>query len=154
MHKTVGDMLRTYLREAPPTNIASAYDAIDSVLAAAQRALRTCVHRTFGVSPGTLVFHRDMLLPIPVAADYEMIRARRQAVIDDNARRANSRRFFKDYNVGDEVLLHQYKPAKMQERATGPFPVTQVHVNGTVTIQRSQNVFERVNVRRIRPYNR
>ena len=42
----------------------------------------------------------------------------------------------------------------MQERAIGPFRVTQVHVNGTVTIQRLENVFDRINVRRIRPYYR
>ena len=154
MHKTCGDMIRTYLREAPPQTIETALDMVDSVLASAQRALRACVHRTFGVSPGALVFQRDMLLPIPVAADYNLIRARRQATIDDNARRQNLRRYFKDYNVGDEVLLHQYKPNKMQERAIGPFRVTQVHVNGTVTIQRSENVFDRINVRRIRPYYR
>ena len=112
------------------------------------------VHRTFGVSPGALVFQRDMLLPIPVALDYEMVRERRRAVIDDNACRTNNRRYFKDYNIGDEVLLQTFKPNKMQERARGPSRVTQVHVNGTVTIQRSANVFDRVNIRRTRPYNR
>ncbi len=42
------------------------------------------MHRTLGVSPGALVFQLDMLLPIPVLADYNLIRQRRQTVIDDN----------------------------------------------------------------------
>ena len=46
------------------------------------------VHHTLGVSPaGALVFQQeDMLLPISVLADYNMIRQLRQTVIDDNNR--------------------------------------------------------------------
>ena len=75
------------------------------------------------------------------------------AVIDDNNRRANLRRRFKDYTNGDQVLLFTIDRATLQERAIGPFPVVDVHVNGTITIQREQNVVERVNIRRVRPYN-
>ena len=94
-----------------------------------------------------------MLLPIPVLADYNLIRERRQAVIDDNNRRANLRRHFKDYSVGDEVLLLTRPKAKLAPTAIGPFRILQVHVNGTVTIRRGPNVEERVNIRRIKPYN-
>ena len=152
MHKTCGDMIRNYLRENPPNNVATALDMVDAVLASAQRALRTCVHRTLGVSPGTLVFNRDMLLPIPVVADLHLIRQRRQAVIDDNVQRLNTKRIFRDYEIGDRVLIFAPNPRKMQSRATGPFTITQVHVNGTVTIQRAPNVFERINIRKIRPF--
>ena len=153
MHKTCGDMLRTFVRENPPRDVATAIDLVDQVLASAQRALRVATHTTMRISPGTLVFHRDMLLPIPVQADYNLLRARRQAVIDDNNRRANLRRRFKDYTNGDQVLLFTIDRATLQERAIGPFPVVDVHVNGTITIQREQNVVERVNIRRVRPYN-
>ena len=93
-----------------------------------------------------------MLLPIPLIRDFELIRERRQAVIDDNNRRANLRRRFKDYEVGDQVLIHTYNPTTLQERAVGPFTIEQVHVNGTVTIHQGNDVFERINIRRLRPY--
>ena len=154
MHKMCGDMLRTLLREHPPQNVENAYELIDAVLAAAQRSLRCCIHRTFGITPGAMVFGRDMLLPIPVLTDYNLIRERKQTLIDENNRRTNLRRHFKDYQINDEVLLLVYGPTKLQNRAEGPFRITQVHVNGTVTIQRAPGVVDRVNIRRLRPYTR
>ena len=109
--------------------------------------------RGLGVSPGTLAFGRDMLLPIPVLANYNLLRERRQAIIDDNVRRVNLRRIFRDYQPGDRVLLKVFDPSKLQERAEGPFVIHQVHVNGTVTINRANNVLERINIRRLRPYH-
>ena len=116
--------------------------------------MRAATHRTYRVSPGTIVFQRDMLLPIPVVTNFHQLRQRRQVQIDQNALRDNTRRHFHDYSPGDEVLLITYKPNKLQQRAIGPFTIAQVHVNGTVTIERQDNVYERVNIRRVRPYFR
>lgn len=154
LHGTIGDMLRTSLNDEPPNDVPAALDLIDSVLAAAQFAARAAIHTTLGVSPGALVFQRDMVLPIPLIANYENFRARRQARIDNNARAENLRRRFKDYDIGDEVLILSYKPHKLEPRATGPFVIAQVHVNGTVTIQRNDHVYQRINIRRVRPYLR
>jgi len=95
-----------------------------------------------------------MLLPIPILSDWANLRARRQAIIDENNRRENLRRRFRDYHIGDEVLVLTYRPDKLESRAIGPFIVEEVHVNGTVTIRRNNNVLERINVRRLRPYYR
>ena len=73
MHKTVQDMLQSSLR-SPPDNVATAVELVDSCLAAASRALRSVVHQTLQISPGALVFSRDMLLPIPILANYNLIR--------------------------------------------------------------------------------
>ena len=151
-HKTIGDMLRTLIAEHPPTTIIQALELLDNCIASVIRALRTAVHRTLRVSPGAMVFQRDMLLPIPVLANYNLVRERRQAVIDDNNRRANLRRHFRDFQVGDQVLLIKRGGSKLAAKATGPYPILQIHVNGTITIQRSANVQERVNIRRVKPY--
>ena len=144
--------MRTLIAEHPPTTVIEALELLDNCIASVIRALRTAVHRTLRVSPGALVFQRDMLLPIPVLANYDLVRERRQVVVDDNNRRANLRRHFKDYNVGDRVLLIKKSGPKLSPKALGPYAVVQVHVNGTITIQRSQNVLERVNIRRVKPY--
>ena len=95
-----------------------------------------------------------MQLNIPILADYEMIRQKRQARIDYNAKRENARRRFRDYTVGDEVMILVDRPGKLDERAHGPYTVQQTHTNGTVTILRNAGVYERINVRRIKPYRR
>jgi hypothetical protein len=136
--------MRAMLHTFQPQNPVEAATIIDSCYATAQYAVRSAVHHTLNVSPGAMVFHRDMVLPIPLIADFEIIRQCRQAVVDNNRRRQNLRRLFHDYNVGDEVLIiNQNKNKPMLAPASiGPFAIQQAHVNGTVTIIRAPNVFE------------
>ena len=93
-----------------------------------------------------------MLLNIPFIADMQLLRDKRQLLIDEKLMRANRSRISYDYQPGDEVLVLAYKPDKLDPRATGPFCIEQVHVNGTVTIQRNTHVTERINICRVRPY--
>jgi hypothetical protein len=54
-------------------------------------ALRATIHRTLRVSTGALVFHRDMLLDIPLLADLQQLKQRRQVLIDEHLRRCQRR---------------------------------------------------------------
>ena len=92
-----------------------------------------------------------MLLPIPVLADLNLLRERRQVIIDDNNRRANLRRRFHDFNIGDQVLLLSQSKSKLAPKAIVPFSILQVHVNGTITIEQAPGVHEQVNIRRVKP---
>ncbi len=56
--------------------------------------------------------------------------------------------------VGNEVLLLTYHPSTLQERTSGFFTIEQVHTNGTSTVRRAPNVFERIHIRGLRPYVR
>ena len=138
----------------PPANIAEASLIMDTALQTAAYAARAAIHGSLKISPGALVFQRDMILDIPLIADLELIRQQRQALIDEQLIRANRRRISHDYQPNDEVLILSYKPDKLEPRAIGPFRIVTVHTNGTVTIQRNQAVTERINIRRIRPYRR
>jgi hypothetical protein len=136
MHSTVGDMLRKLCRQDVRPSTECRYCNRTSPFCTsipAQYGLRTAVNRTLGVTPDALVFQRDMLLPIPVLADYNLIRQRCQMVIDDNNRRGreNLRRCYRDYQVGDKVLLFVpvQNPATLQEQSTGLFVVEQVHTS-------------------------
>jgi hypothetical protein len=73
LHQTIGNSLRTRLREHPPTNLETAQQYIDDCLAAATYALRASVHKILQCSPGTLAFHRDMLLDVPVLINLKTI---------------------------------------------------------------------------------
>ena len=106
-------------------------------------------------SPGALVFKRDMVMNIPVIANIATIQNRQQVLVDRNAIAANNRRLSHDYEVGEEILLLVKDiKRKISDQAIGPFRITRVHANGTVTIQRSPTVVERINIRQIKPYRR
>jgi hypothetical protein len=144
--------MRTMLHSIEPNNPAEAVNIIDN------RSIRSpcCSSLFLKVSPGTMVFFCDMILPIPLIADFELIRQNRQAKVDENARRQNLRHLFHDYNIGEEVLIvsHDHNCPKLAPISKGPYVIQHVHVNGTVTIMRANNIFERFNIRRIRPFHR
>ena len=152
MHQTVGNILRTLVHTNPPENIEDAEALVDEALAAAQHALRATVSTTLGGSPGSLVFGRDMFLDVPLIADWHLIATRREQLVNEALRRENAKRRRFDYVQGQQVLKKIYKPTKLGTRASGPYPINQVHVNGTVTIELRPGIFERINIRRIIPY--
>jgi hypothetical protein len=152
MHQVVGNILRTLLHTNPPQDMNTAEALVDYALATASHALRLTVHWTLGTLPGALVFHRDMFLDIPYVADLLLLRDKRQALIDYNLHRENNRRWNYDYRIGDQVLELLPEPNKLGHRTRGPFPILQVHTNGTVTIQRAPGLQDRLNIRRLRPF--
>jgi hypothetical protein len=106
------------------------------------------------VLPGGLVYHRDMFLDIPLLTDFRLIQEKRQVTIDDNLRCANLRRRHHDYHSGDECLIIQHSPNKLEARKYGPFTIETVHINGTVTIRRDPDTTKRMSIRHVVPYRR
>ena len=100
LHQSMGNALRVLNYSAPPSTAIGAEERVNSALQTAAYAARTAMHTTMKESPGTLAFHRDMLLNIPLLVDFELIRQRRQALIDKNLLRANAKRV-----VGNWKLL-------------------------------------------------
>jgi transposase InsO family protein len=85
MHQVVGNILRTLLHSNPPANLnEDARTMVEYCLATASYLLRCAANRALGVSPGALVFHRDMLIDVPYVANLLLLREKKQAVIDDN----------------------------------------------------------------------
>jgi hypothetical protein len=95
-----------------------------------------------------------MILNIPLVTDLTLLQERRQQLIDQRLIAANAKRFHYDYRIGDEVLKLTYNPNKLDPRATGPYPVEQVHANGTLSIRITPTVIERISLRRVKPYRR
>jgi hypothetical protein len=93
-------------------------------------------------------------MDIPFVADLLLLRDKRQALIDYNLRRENNRRRNHDYQIGDQVLEILPQPNKLGKLTNGPFTITRVHTNGTVTIQRAQGLRDRITIRRLRPFIR
>ena len=95
---------------------------------------------------------RDMFLNIPLVADWHVIARRREQLIHESLRRQNLKRRTYDYIVGQQVLKKVHDPTKLGQRTEGPYTIVTVHVNGTVSIQLSPSVVERINIRRVIPY--
>ena len=152
LHQSISNTLRSMLRAHAPSSIDQSNDIMDTCFATAAYASKVAIHRTLNISPGALVFHRDMILNIPLIADLHQLHARRQIIIDERLRRANLRRRPMDYQPGDDILILTDNPTTLQDRGIGPFRIIQVHTNGTITIQRTPHIVERINIRRVKPY--
>jgi hypothetical protein len=150
MHQTVGNILRTILHGEEVT-ATTANDIVDNALSTAIHVLRSSASRSLNLhSPGEIAFHRNMFLNIPIIADLEGLHSKRAALVQKNLEFANRRRIRYDYRQGQRVLVKHIKD-KLGDRTEGPFPILQIHTNGTVTIQRKPGIAERINIRRLIP---
>jgi len=152
LHQSIGNALRVLNYDVPPNTFEDATERIESALQTAAYAARTAIHSTMMESPGNIAFHRDMLLNIPLIVDFELMRQRRQALIDKSLIRANAKRIDFDYQPGQLVLKQAPADRKLDQQALGPYPITRIHTNGTVVIRLSPDITERINIRRIKPY--
>ena len=153
LHQTLENILRTFLN-SPMVYYTHPDQVIEHCFASARYALRTAFNRALEASPGSIVFNRDMVLPIPYLADLHALQTQRQLKVDRRLLQENRKRYYHDYQVGDQVLIrNQDTKRKLNPEAIGPYTITEVHTNGTVVIQRSPHVFERINIRRLKPYN-
>jgi hypothetical protein len=155
-HLSMASMIRTMVAEARNNNRRILPQDIDdfvcTALACTQKAINATVHTIIQESPGAFIFQRDMLLPIQSFANWELARTKRGENNVRNLLRENHHRKPFDWQPGMEILLEDIKN-KMDTRFIGPFPITRVHTNGTVTIRR-RNTLQRVNIRRIKLYHR
>lgn len=154
IHQTIGQVLRTVCASRNPKTKHEAEAVIEETLATAMHACRcACTSALEYNSPGAMAFGRDMFLDIPLIADILAIRNNRQLLVDQRLLRANAKRIKHDYAQGDLVWKRNYigLSDKLKNTVEGPFEITRVHTNGTVTIQLSPSVTERISIRRIRP---
>jgi len=151
LHQTIASSLRLLSYAHPPRNEAEREDMVNTALQTASYAAKAAIHSTMKLSPGAIAFGRDMLLNIPVIADFEHLRNLKEALINKNLLRENRRRVSHDYQPGDVVYKLVFKPHKMEPRATGPYTITRAHTNGSVTMQLNADTTERINIRRIKP---
>lgn len=153
-HQTMGNILRTLLHGHEMPNEETANEIVDNALATTVHVMRSAASQSLGSQlPGAMAFNRDMLLNVPLLADLEAgVHQRRQLIIDNNLQRQNARRRHCDYAVGNQVHIKDTQPRKPHPRSHGPHPITRVHAIGTVTLQLTPHIRERINLRRVHPH--
>jgi hypothetical protein len=93
-----------------------------------------------------------MVMDLPFIANLQLISEHRQQLIDTQLIVQNQKLFAFDYQPGQEVLMLQYEPNKLEPQATGPYRVNAVHMNGTITIQLTPYTIEYISIGRIKPF--
>lgn len=154
VHKTVGSVIRTLVHLHEPHSVHEAEKLVDQALATAMHATQCAANQSLmNHSPGAIAFHRDMILDILIAANMIAIQANRQKLIDYRLLEANAKRVNHDFHVGQQVMKKNVLSFsdKLKPAYRGPYPITQVHTNGTVTIALGNNATKRINIRRIKP---
>jgi hypothetical protein len=84
LHQTVENTMHTMLHKFHPQNQIEAANLVDNCLATAQYASCAAVHCVLNVSPGAMIFQRDMVLPIPLISNFELIHQHHQTMVDEN----------------------------------------------------------------------
>ena len=93
-----------------------------------------------------------MIYPVQYIAQWDIIRKRKQQLIDKSNTTENRKRVKYTYNVGDKILKTvDVLQRKLDSPTEGPFNITKVNNNGTVDIRKGI-VVETVNIRRIKPF--
>jgi hypothetical protein len=106
-------------------------------------AINTTFHTTLKASPAQLAFSHNMILPTSFAANWYAINSRKQDKLQSAADAENRKCIPHEFRLNDKVLIHHDigNPylGKLAKPIQGPFKiidVQQLHINGTILIQR------------------
>jgi transposase len=107
-------------------------------------------------TPSILAFHRDMLLNIPTFTDLKNIQYMRQQQVNKDVQRQNKNRNKYQFKANDQVLItpSTHIQRKLNPKFSGPYTIVNTHENNTITIKRKNNITERINIRRVKPYHK
>ena len=149
IHQVIGNIIRTFELE---DNYLDEEDPWKGIISATSFAVRSTYHTTLQKTPGQLVFNRDMIFNIQHAANWKIIKQRKQKLINKNNERENSKRIPHEYKTGDLVLLRRGNENKYESPYSGPHTILQVNDNGTVRMTVGA-VTDTYNIRRLTPYH-
>ena len=112
-------------------------------------SLRATVSTTLKATPGGLAFSCDMLLNVPLIADWKAVQKHREQLVNKALLKSNQKRIKYDYHVGQKILKYNNSiVGKLELKTTGPFEILHIHTNGMVTLLLRPGISERINVQR------
>ena len=147
VHQVIADCIRTMDLEQRPYDDTSPA----AILSAVAWAIRTTYHSAIQTSPGQLVFGRDMIINATYLANWKFIKSKQQSQTIKNNLRENASRSDHEYRINDYVYIKTSSLRKLKQPHQGPYKIIRVIANGTVALQKSHNVTERINIRRLHP---
>lgn len=143
--------MRSVIQLRKPRTHQDCQELIDEGIATTMHATRAAASsRLDYLSPSVIAFGRDMVLNIPYQVDLLLLQKNRQVKIDNRLIRANATRSNLDYQTGMRVYVQTARKSKLDPIYQGPYEIVSVHTNGTVSIRLSENMTDRVNIRRLK----
>jgi hypothetical protein len=106
-------------------------------------------HSSLSASPFQLVFGRDMVVNAIYLANWKALIERQSAQSQKDDINEKKNRVAHEYLVGESGYLHKSNINNSLSHFRGPFLIRTIHTYGTVTIQLSPTVFERINIRQL-----
>ena len=147
LHLTMADSIRSMELHKRPFDETSSH----GILQAVAWGIRSTFHTALRASPGQVTFGRDMIINATYVANWKNIMDRRKASMLKDNLRENAKRISHDYKINDRVYVTSFDVKQKLHSKEGPYTINQVFTNGTVLIQRSPLVEERINIRRLFP---
>ncbi len=106
MHQTMAMVLKMLLLSHPPQMPQDVLHLVDDGLATTMYLMRSTISTVLKASPGALAFSQDMLLNVPLIADWQTITRNRETLVNDALLKNNQRRINYDYYIGQRVLKY------------------------------------------------
>jgi hypothetical protein len=119
-------------------------------------AIRTTISPELKYSPCHLAFSQDMLFHCAVSIDWAHVHTVKTNQATASNIKENKSCYDFNYAPGNKILIildadECRDQPKLDRPTKGPFTITKVHDNGTITINRGRYT-ETINIRRVKPY--
>ena len=105
MHQTVLMILKMTIEASQTQNVDDVNNLVEYALASAMHILRATVSTTLKATPGGLAFSRNMLLNVPLIADWKAIQEHREQLFNKALLKSNQKRINYDYHVGQKTKV-------------------------------------------------
>ena len=130
VHQTIGNIIHSF--KIQKTDLDNE-KTCKGILSSTMFAIQSTVYKTTQHTSSQLVFGMDAILNINQEANWQLIKQRKQALINKGNQKENRRRQSHVYHTGDKVLLkNAWKTKFNQDAYIGPYTVNKVQNNGTI----------------------
>ena len=145
----MGQVLRTLVHVHNPQTVHQAKAVCDTALATSMHVTHCALHQALQhLTLASFAFRWDMFFDLPFITDVIALQNTRQQLVDSQLLKEISSRIKHDYKIRDQILNKMILSLsdKLKPTFTGPYPILQVHTNGTVTIYLHDNLTEWINI--------
>jgi len=148
IHSTIGNMIRTYKAFDDKSLDPSLSEPFKGILSAVMFGVRSTMHTTLQATPAQLVFGQDAILNIKFEAEWNLIKQRKQKLINTNNQKENKSRKNYVYHVGQQVLIEHFsnEPKFAADPWDGPYCIRQINNNNGTVIVYKDSVLDTVNI--------
>ena len=106
MHQTVATIFKMTIKASPPQNVDDVNNLVDDALAAVMHSLRATVSIILKAKPGGIAFSCNMLLNVPLIADWYAIQKHREQLVNKPLLNSNKKRINYDYHFRQKILKY------------------------------------------------